>query len=322
MKASRITSRPRRLRPVKTLKIWLYQHAQAFVFSLGQFFKNPFSNFLSTVVIGISLALPATFYLMLNNAQQVIDNWEGTIRVTLFLKQGVSDADARTLAETLRHEDGVAAVRYISRDEALQEYKRQSGLDEVLDSLEENPLPASLIVTPGLETLSSGQGEALLKRLNNLDQVDSARYDNHWIQRLLGILHILQRGVVILSCLLAVAILLIVGNTIRLSINNRHTEIEINKLFGATDAFVQRPFLYSGLIHGVIGGLIAWLLVSAALLLLDQPIAHLATLYQSDFTLHGLGAREVLWLTAGAGSLGVAGSWLAVQRHLRQIETG
>lgn len=321
MKASRATLRPRRLRPGKILKTWLYHHAQAFVFSLGQFFKNPFSNFLSTIVIGISLALPATFYLMLNNAQRVIDNWEGTIRVTLFLKQGISDADARTLAETLRQEDGIASVRYISRDDALKEYKQQSGLDEVLDSLDENPLPASLIVTPGLETLSSDQGEALLARLNKLHQVDSARYDNHWIQRLLGILRILKRGVVILSCLLAVAILLIVGNTIRLSINNRRTEIEINKLFGGTDAFVQRPFLYSGLIHGVIGSLIAWLLVSCALLLLDQPITHLADLYNSEFSLHGLSARDVLWLTGGAAGLGVAGSWLAVQRHLRDIET-
>ena len=319
MKAPGATRRPRRLRPGRFLKTWLSHHAQAFVFSLGQFFKNPFSNLLSTLVIGISLALPASFYLILDNAQRVIDNWEGTIRVTLFLKESVSDSDARALAETLRREDGITAVRYISRGEALQEYKQQSGLGETLDALEENPLPAALVVTPGLETLSSDNGDALLGRLNSLAQVDSARYDSHWIQRLLGIMRILQRGVVILSCLLAVAILLIIGNTIRLAINNRRIEIEINKLFGATDAFVQRPFLYSGLIHGVVGSLIAWVLVSGALLLLGEPIAHLAALYHSDFHLHGLTAREVLLLTGSAGGLGVAGSWLAVQRHLREI---
>jgi cell division transport system permease protein len=308
------------LQPGRALKAWLSQHARAFVFSLGQFFKQPAGNLMTAAVIGISLALPAAFYLILDNAQQVIDSWEGTVRVSLFLKQDTSDEDARELAGRLRGEDGIEGVRYISRDEALAEYKKLSGFDEALDALETNPLPPILVVTPALASLSSSRGEALLARLEGLDRVDTAQYDSRWIQRLLAILQILQRGVIILSCLLGVAVLLIVGNTIRLAINNRRIEIEINKLFGATNGFVQRPFLYSGLIQGIAGSLIAWILVGGALLLVSSPIEHLASLYHSEFRLHGLELREGLLLAAAGGGLGTVGSWLAVQRHLRAVD--
>ena len=320
MKTARTQRRRRRLRPGRALKNWLGQHARAGVFSLGQFMQQPFSNLLSTLVIGISLALPASFYLILDNAQRVIDQWEGSVRISLFLKDDVDQAAAQSLAETLRREDGISAVRYISREQALQEYRQLSGMQEAVDALGDNPLPAVLVVSPSLDALSSPRGEALLQRLNGLPQVDSARYDSRWVQRLLGILQLLRRGVIILAALLAAAILLIVGNTIRLAIHNRRAEIEINKLFGATDAFVQRPFLYTGLIHGGVGGLLAWLLVSIVLLLLHGPIDHLAGLYHSAFQLHGLGLRQGLLLVGCAAALGVAGSWLAVQRHLRAID--
>jgi len=321
MKARTKTRRRKSPRqPARAVKAWFSQHVRSLLFSLGQFARNPGSNLLSAAVIGISLALPAAFYLILDNAEQVLDSWEGAIRVSLFLKQDVSADKARDLAATLRDEDGIRSVQYISREEALAQYKRQSGLNAALDGLEENPLPAVLVVTPALESLASSRGEALLARLNGLPQVESARYDSRWIQRLLAILRILQRGVIILSCLLGVAVLLIVGNTIRLAINNRRTEIEINKLFGATNGFVQRPFLYSGLVQGVAGGVIAWLLVGGALLLLSSPISHLAALYHGDFHLHGLGPARLLLLAAAGGFLGVAGSWLAVQRHLRAVD--
>lgn len=318
--AKRKTGRRTRLRPGRAIKTWLSQHVQAFIFSLGQFFKQPGGNLLTAAVIGISLALPAAFYLILDNAQQVIDSWEGTVRVSLFLKQDTSAETAQQLAEALRGEPGITGVRYISPAQALEEYKELSGFDEALDALETNPLPPILVVTPALDSLSSNRGEALLARLEGLEQVDTAQYDRRWIQRLLAILQIMQRGVIILSCLLGGAVLLIVGNTIRLAINNRRTEIEINKLFGATNGFVQRPFLYSGLIQGITGSLIAWILLGLALLLLSSPIEHLASLYHSEFHLHGLRLREGLLLAAAGGGLGTAGSWIAVQRHLRAAD--
>ncbi|MEX2524272.1 MAG: permease-like cell division protein FtsX [Gammaproteobacteria bacterium] len=303
----------------RMFNVWLSQHGQAFFSSLGDFFRSPVSSLLLTAVIGISLALPTAFYLILDNAQRVMDTWQGSVRIALYLKPSVSEEQARTLAGTLEEDAAVESVRFISREEALQEYRQMSGFDDVLEALEENPLPPVLVITPGFDSLASG-GEAMLDRLNNLEQVDMAQYDSRWIKRLLAILEILQRGVLILSALLAVAVALIIGNSIRLTINNRRTEIEVNKLFGATNAFVQRPFLYSGLIHGVGGGLLAWILVAAALMLLDTPIERLAGLYHSDFRLHGLHWREFGLLLLAGAVLGISGSWLAVQRQLRELD--
>jgi cell division transport system permease protein len=175
-----------------------------------------------------------------------------------------------------------------------------------------------LLVQPG--SLAAGSSaEALLAVLRGLPETDTAQFDRQWVQRLVALLNILQRAVWILAALLALAVLLIIGNTIRLSIYNRRTEIEINMLFGATAAFIQRPFLYSGFMHGLMGALLAWMLVSGAVYLLQSPVAELADLYASNFVLAGLNRDEIFKLLGAGGLLGLSGSWLAVQRHLRDI---
>jgi cell division transport system permease protein len=303
----------------RLLLVWLGQHAQACLFSAGQMFRNPVGALLTAAVIGISLALPAGFYLVLANAQQVTAGWGGTARITLFLKIDVAEERGRALAEELAARPAIEEVQYISRQEALAEYQRMSGFAEALSALPENPLPAVILLQPSSAGLAGAAGEALIAELRALPEVDTGQFDRQWVQRLFALLDILKRAIVILAALLALAVLLIIGNTIRLAIINRREEIEINKLFGATNAFIRRPFLYAGLLHGVAGAILAWLLLSFALELMVGPVSKLADLYGSGFRLSGLGPREVLALAAGGGLLGLAGSWLAVHRHLREI---
>jgi len=297
---------------------WFSHHIQALFYSAGQMYRNPMGSLLTTAVIGISLALPAAFYVILVNSERVAAGWSGTARITLFLKLDLPAERARSLAETLRHRPQIADVRYISPDEALAEFRRTSGFGDVIEQLEENPLPGVLLVQPG--SLDAGSSaEALLAELRNLPETDTAQFDRQWVQRLVALLNILQRAVWILAALLALAVLLIIGNTIRLSIYNRRTEIEINMLFGATAGFIQRPFLYSGFMHGLMGALLAWMLVSGAVYLLQSPVAELTKLYASNFVLAGLNGDEITKLLGAGGLLGLSGSWLAVQRHLRDI---
>jgi cell division transport system permease protein len=304
----------------RSFKVWLGQHAMAFVSSLGQLFKNPVGNLFSTAVIGVALALPALFYLILNNAERVIESWEGNIQIALYLLPEVDDEQALDLRDRLQQLESIESVTLITRDQALEEYKKLSGFAEALDALEENPLPGTLLVQPRLGTLSGQAGEELLKRLSEFPEVESAQMDRQWVNRLFVLLNILERAVIILSTLLSVAVLLIVGNTIRLSIINKRTEIEINKLFGATNAFIQRPFLYSGLIYGVCGSLLSWALLFIASMTMQDPVNQLASLYNSDFRLQSLNVRELLVLFAAGGGLGLLGSWIAVGRHLREME--
>ncbi|NNE38886.1 MAG: cell division protein, partial [Gammaproteobacteria bacterium] len=292
----------------------------AMMLSIGQLSKNPFGNLFSVIVIGITLALPTGLHLIVNNASQVLQNWEGNIQIAVYLNSEVSEERARQLSMELDNEGPIESITLITKEMALNEYKSLSGFAEALEALEENPLPNMLIIKPNLNTLSSEQGGALISRLGMLEEVETAQLDHQWVNRLLAILGIMKTGVIILVSLFSMAVLLIVGNTIRLSIINKRIEIEIDKLFGATNAFIRRPFLYSGFIYGASGGLVAWGLVLSLTLIMQDPVSQLAILYGSDFTLAGLRAKEVAILIATGGGLGLLGSWLAVGRHLRDTE--
>ncbi len=296
------------------------QHAQASIYSMGQLFKHPLNTLLTTAVVGIALSLPAGFYLLLENCQHVASNWDSSSEISLFLKLDVDEKRALALMEELRQTQGVVTVEYISSDAALLEFQKQTGLNQALNVLESNPLPGVILLQPALHEFSSIENDLLMQKLRSLPEIDTAQFDRQWIQRLFAIIEIVRQGVIVLSILLSLAVLLIVGNTIRLAIYNRRTEIEVNKLFGATEAFIQRPYLYSGLFHGAGGSLLAWLLLSLSLLLLDAPVARLAGLYSSDFKLHGLSIIEFLLLFLGGGVLGLLGSWVSVQRHIKAIE--
>lgn len=300
---------------------WLIRHVQTFFYTLGLLARAPLASFLTAAVIGVALALPAGLYVLLDNVQNATRGWDGSNEISLFLTLEQSDDDAAAIADKVRALPAVGAVRLITRDDALEEFRELSGFAGVMDAFaSDNPLPAVLIIEPAADAADTQAMETLLGRLGELPEVDFAQFDLAWLKRLYGILRIVERGVVVLSALLAAGVLLVVGNTMRLGVENRRQEIEIAKLFGATDAFIRRPFLYSGLLYGAIGGVIAWVLVGVAFLLLGEPVQRLTALYPGDYRLLGLGAGASVALVAGGALLGLLGSWLSVGRHLAAIE--
>ena len=299
-------------------KAWLRDHLRVAVTSLGRLYRHLGTSFMTACVIGIALSLPAALQVLVGNARSVSGSWEGAARISVYLKANVNDADAKILADTVRKMDGVADVQYISADQALAEFKQLSGFADAVSVLDKNPLPAVLVVRPS--DTSPEAAAALQHQLAGNPQVDQVRLDLQWLKRLTAILDIVRRVVDILAALLGLAVIFVVGNTIRLEIGGRRTEIEVSKLLGATDAFIRRPFLYHGAWYGLAGGLIACLLVAVAVALVAAPVGRLAGLYGSAYALQGLGFLGVLGLIAGGALLGWAGSWLAVARHLRDIE--
>ena len=299
---------------------WTLQHVQAFFFSLGEICRNPVASILTAAVIGISLALPAGFFIFLENTRQITAGWEGTVEITAFLKMDVDDAAAKNLAEKVSEISGIAKVDLVSREQALEEYRQLSGFAKALEALEDNPLPSLLLIKPTHDEFMEKSAEELLAKLNKIPEIENAQYDQQWVQRLNAIIEIVQRIVIILAVFLGLAVLIIIGNTIRMLIYHRRSEIEVTKLFGATDGFIQRPFLYSGFWFGIFGGIIAWALVTISLLLLQGPADSLAQLYASDYKLIGLSLKESFILIFSGVLLGLIGSWISVQRHLRAIE--
>ncbi|OOZ36291.1 permease-like cell division protein FtsX [Solemya velesiana gill symbiont] len=302
------------------LDIWFMRHLQVSLSSLGRLSRNPVSTLMTAAVIGIALSLPIGLHLLLNNAQQLSGNWDGAASISLFLTKETGQESATKLAARLRLQDEIEHVQLISREEALEEFRTLSGFSSVLDSLEGNPLPNVLIIEPGEKHSSPEAAEQLLGELEKIREVEFAQLDLQWVRRFQGITQIAKRAVWVLGTLLGIAVLLIVGNTIRLEIQNRHAEIEITKLIGGTNTFIRRPFLYSGFWYGLFGGIIAWLLVTLSLILLDSPVEKLAGLYGSQFGLSGVDLTTFALLLGGSSLLGLCGSWIAVGRHLSEIE--
>ena len=306
--------------PAMALRTYLLRHLQVFFYSLGVLSRSPFATLMTAAVIGIALALPSGLHVVLKNAQQLSGGWDGAAQISLFLNRSVEDDEAEKLATQIQKLPEVAGVTYISRRQALLEFQRLSGFGDALQALKDNPLPSVLVIRPASEASTPETTEALLQRLGAYPAVDLAQLDMQWVKRLYVIMELIRRGVVVLAILLAVAVLLVVGNTIRLAIQNRRDEIVVMKLIGGTDGFIRRPFLYTGFWYGLFGGLIAWVLVNLSLSILSDPVERLAGLYQSRFELSGLDLTSAIMLLGTSILLGLAGSWLAVGRHLRDIE--
>lgn len=303
------------------IKIWALDHLHALVFSLGQLYRHFVTSLLTICVIGITLALPTGFYIVLENAQIISSQWDDTFQITAFLDMGIDDARAKNFEQTLSERTDIVSTRYIDKETALNEYRASSGFAAAIDALDENPLPALILIKPDMSRFGSDQEtQHLIETLEAYPEVEQAIYDQQWVKRLSAGIQIIQRTIWVLSGFLALAILLIIGNTIRMGIYNRRSEIEITKLFGATDAFIHRPFLYSGFWYGFLGALVAWLITYISVSLLKSPINQLAGLYASTYQLKGLGLDEFLFLVFSGILLGLLGSWIAVHRHLVQIE--
>lgn len=299
------------------MKGWLKRHREALGEAFARARRTPLATLLTAAVIGITLALPGGLFLAVDNVQRLAAGWETGGKISLFLKQDVSDAEAGKLAEKIRRVGGVKSVNVITRAQALAEFKRHSGFGEALNLLDRNPLPAVLVVEPArLDPEALGR---LSAELGRDPRVDIASLDLDWVRRLHAILEFSRRAVYILAGLLGAAVLIIVGNTVRLAVLSRREEIEVTKLVGGTDAFIRRPFLYSGLLTGLIGGAAAFLFVGIALALLAGPAQDLAALYGTRFQISGL-AGLVFGLPLAGAALGWLGSRLAVGRHLRLIE--
>ena len=303
-----------------SINAYFSRHAQVLIGSLGRIVHQPFATLMTMGVIAVALALPLFLSLLLQNARTATGNWNEAYDLSVYMDRKAGTARVQSLAKQLRQRGDVAAVRIISAEQALAEFRRDSGFGSALDVLADNPLPDTLVVTPTLASSTPQGTETLKGAIAGMSDVQTVQIDTEWVKRLHAMIDLLRRVVLLTGALLGAGIVLIVSNTIRLDILNRRAEIEVMKLVGASDGFTRRPFLYSGIWYGLGGGLLALMLVVAASAVLARPVAQLAFLYGSTFTLEGLKiatAAAVLGLAVGLSWLG---SWLAATRHIRAIE--
>lgn len=299
---------------------WLRSHGYSALSSLGRFIKSPFSHLLTIGVIAIALTLPALGYIGLKNMRHLSGTLQEPADVNVFLKMPMDQTRAGTLARQVRDWEGIRDAQLKTPDEALIEFRELTQFSDALTALGDNPLPWVLTLKLGADYVEIGAVDQLLGKLRGLPEVDMVQFDREWVVRLKALLALGDRAVLIIGSLLGIAVLLVIGNTIRLEIGQRREEILIVKLVGASDAFVRRPFLYSGLWFGLAGALTALLLIVVGVQLLTPAVADLAEAYAGRFELRGLGFAETALVLGLGVSLGLSGAYLASLRHLAEAE--
>lgn len=294
-------------------------HKENSIQTLLDILRQPTNSLMTILVLAIALALPSAFYLFMTNAKAVSQSWDGGVKMALYLEDATTEKQAQDLLTQLNLRPEFEQVTFVSKEDALTEFKDYSGFGDALDYLDSNPMPYTITLEPTSAFSDPEQLEALAQELAGLKQVDQAKLDSDWIKKYNSILDISEQIATFVSAMLALGVLLIVGNTIRLAILNRREEIQVIKLVGATDAFIRRPFLYAGFWYGLIAALLAALMVNIVFVLLKQSTSQLAQLYSSEFSLLGLAPSFTLGLLVIGALLGLTGAWVSVRKHLKDI---
>lgn len=298
---------------------WLAHHRREAGKSFGRLARSPLSTLMTVLVMTIALSLPLALGKLLDDARNAVASWDGDARLSVYLREGSSEEVQREALARAQALDGVARARLITPEVALEEFKAQSGYGPALEQLGSNPLPALLEVFPA-DTTDSAAMTRLRDQFAQWQEVELAEVDIAWVQRLRTILELGQRLLWAVGSALLLGGLLVVVNTIRLSIESRREEIRVISLLGGTHGFVRRPFIYMGVWFGLSAGVFTLITVSGLIAWLNEPALQMARLYGSSFTLSYPSFLTGLGVIGTACLLGWVGAWVAVGRHLRELE--
>ena len=296
------------------------RHLQALFGALGRLARAPLATMLTLMVIGVALALPAGLALLVDNLRSATGDLSGAVDFTVHFKVGTPIERVEQIAKGARDYAGVASITVTNASQALEEFKQASGFGDALSALEDNPLPHHLVVRPEKNASGPTEVETLRRYFAAFPEVDIVQLDLDWVRRLHSLLDVLKRVLWLVVGVLGLGVLAVIGNTIRLEIQHRRPEIEVTKLVGGSNAFVRRPFLYTGLFYGLFGALLAALIVTGGLVYLDQAVGELSAQYGNRFYLAGLGGRGLGILVGIGAALGWLGALISTGRHLRAIE--
>ena len=298
------------------MNIWLVQHLQVLLRAFSRMLAAPLSSTLNITVIGIALSLPTGVYTLLSNVQRIAGDAVGTPQISVFMAMGSTTDEIARMDTRLRQNAALHSIQFVSRETALQQFQLTAGLTDITAGLKQNPLPHAFILQP--KASAPAQLEKLRDELRQLDNVDHVQLDSAWAYKLNALIDFAQLAILLLALLLSLALVAITFNTIRLQILTQQDEIEISSLIGATSSFIRRPFLYFGLLQGLLGGLFAWVIVNVSIYLLNVNLSELAALYASNFLLLSLSHSDSFTLLLFSGYLGWLGAWISVTLHFSQ----
>ncbi len=299
---------------------WVSHHLHALKHSIKTLLKRPISSLMTMGVIAITLSLPCLFWVFSDNVERMTLDWKKGGHISLYLQSKLSAKEQSALLSQVNKMSGVGEATLKTPAEGLAMLQAQEGMQDIMQYLPENPLPSMIEVTPALTVDNPTEINHLFYQLKQLPGVAQAKVDLAWVNRLHAILNLASQVVHGLMLLLAAAVVFIIGNTLKLAVQNRHEEIQVLKLIGASDAFIIRPFLYTGLLYGLGGALLSLLLVNAFMISLTFSIKKLADAYQMTYPFAHISSNQTLLLLILAAILGWLAARLSAKRQLGAIE--
>ncbi len=301
------------------ISIWLKQHRTAAKNAINHLLRSPLSTLLTIFVVAIALSLPAALQVVIKNLESGHTTINEQAKITLYLKVGSDEADSTALIQQFKSNDALLDIQYISADQALRDFQVESELGNTLNSLKKNPLPASIIITPDTRKLNINDIELLISDYQTLESVDLAKIDVSWLKRLFSIIELAKHFAIGVSLFLIFAVFILIGNTIRNLGQSFQEEIAISKLVGATDAYVRRIFLYSGLIYGLLGSIFGLIFVFIGILWITPHMNELTDLYNAEMNLAGPSFGDIFTLITIGSVLGLGGAWVAANRMINRL---
>lgn len=287
---------------------------------LADLLKRKFATLLTVLVIAVSLTIPTVSYLLWKNIHHATTQFYPESELTVYLHKNLSEEDANLVVEKIRQQEGVESLNYISRQESLNEFRHWSGFSEELDVLDDNPLPAVVMIKPSKAFNESQQRNELRENLDKIKGVQEVRLDNDWLEKLTALTWLVAHVAIFCTLLMAVAVFLVIGNSIRADVYSNQSNIEVMKLIGATDQFILRPFLYTGMIYAALGGFFACIFSSLTIGYFTGAVKYVTDIFAVNFNLNGLGLVEFLFLLVVCIIMGYIGAWLSATRYIRLLD--
>lgn len=287
---------------------------------LADLMKRKFATLLTVLVIAVSLTIPTVSYLLWKNIHHATTQFYPESELTVYLHKSLSEEDANLVVEKIRQQEGVESLNYISRQESLNEFRHWSGFSEELDVLDDNPLPAVVMIKPSKAFNESQQRNELRENLDKIKGVQEVRLDNDWLEKLTALTWLVAHVAIFCTLLMAVAVFLVIGNSIRADVYSNQSNIEVMKLIGATDQFILRPFLYTGMIYAALGGFFACIFSSLTIGYFTGAVKYVTDIFAVNFNLNGLGLVEFLFLLVVCIIMGYIGAWLSATRYIRLLD--
>jgi len=287
---------------------------------LADLLKRKFATLLTVLVIAVSLTIPTVSYLLWKNIHHATTQFYPESELTVYLHKNLSEEDANLVVEKIRQQEGVESLNYISRQESLNEFRHWSGFSEELDVLDDNPLPAVVMIKPSKAFNESQKRNELRENLDKIKGVQEVRLDNDWLEKLTALTWLVAHVAIFCTLLMAVAVFLVIGNSIRADVYSNQSNIEVMKLIGATDQFILRPFLYTGMIYAALGGFFACIFSSLTIGYFTGAVKYVTDIFAVNFNLNGLGLVEFLFLLVVCIIMGYIGAWLSATRYIRLLD--